>query len=136
MSGAAARVAEDTREPGADRGPGRRLSGERGGATVEIAVALPAVVLVLIAVLLGASAGVAQLRCADAARAGARSAALGEDLGTVRTMAEVAAGEGAEVEVRVDGEWVTVVVTRTVANTFGWPLRVSAQASALREPGT
>ena len=47
--------------------------------TAEIAVALPAVVLVLLLVLSAVSAGVAQLRVTDAARVAARQAAIGSD---------------------------------------------------------
>ena len=45
--------------------------GEAGMVTAEIAVALPAVVLVLLLVLSAVSAGVTQLRVTDAARAAA-----------------------------------------------------------------
>lgn len=47
--------------------------------TAETAVAMPALVLVLLLVLSGVSAGVTQLRVTDAARVAARAAAIGED---------------------------------------------------------
>ena len=46
---------------------GRR---DRGSVTAELAVGLPAVVLLLVALLTVASAAIAQTRCTDAARAG------------------------------------------------------------------
>ena len=46
--------------------------------TAETALSLPAVVLVLLIVLAAVSAGVTQLRVADAARTAARQAAIGE----------------------------------------------------------
>ena len=47
--------------------------------TAETALSLPAVVLVLLIVLAAVSAGVTQLRVADAARTAARQAAIGQD---------------------------------------------------------
>ena len=46
--------------------------------TAETALSLPAVVLVLLMVLAAVSAGVTQLRVADAARTAARQAAIGQ----------------------------------------------------------
>lgn len=109
--------------------------GERGSATVEVAVVLPAVVLVLLAVLVAASVGVAQIRCADAARAGARSAAMGVAVDEVVAGAEAVAGEAAQVTAQAEGGWVRVTVTRSVLTVFGRSVRVSATAAALVEPG-
>ena len=47
--------------------------------TAETALSLPAVILVLLMVLAAASAGVTQLRVADAARTAARQAAIGQE---------------------------------------------------------
>ena len=90
-------------------------SRDRGTVTAELALALPAVVGVLAAVLLLVSAATVQLRCSDAARAGARAAALGEDHALVTAVARRVAGEDATVRVQDGGEWVTVVVRRPVA---------------------
>ncbi|WNB85352.1 TadE family type IV pilus minor pilin [Cellulomonas sp. ATA003] len=98
--------------------------------TAELALALPAVVGVLVVVLLLATAATSQLRCADAARAGARAAALGEPTGVVTAIADRLAGPGASVRVDHDGVWVTVTVRRSLAS---GPLGVgdlTAQASA------
>ena len=114
----------------------RERENERGSATAELAVALPAVVVLLIAVLVLTAAATTQLRCADAARAGARSAALGEDQAMVAAQAEHIAGPGAAVEVAQEGEWVTVTV-RSAATAGGLgiaPLRVSGAATARVEP--
>ncbi|PJI93875.1 TadE family type IV pilus minor pilin [Luteimicrobium subarcticum] len=109
---------------------------ERGSVTAELAVALPAVVLVLVVVLTVGSASSAHLRALDAARTGARAAALGDDDAAVVADARHVAGAGAEVSTRRDADWVTVTVTAPVVG--GWsgfgPLRASATASALVEP--
>ena len=47
--------------------------------TAETALSLPAVILVLLMVLAAVSAGVTQLRVADAARTAARQAAIGQE---------------------------------------------------------
>lgn len=83
-------------------------------ATAEIAVAMPAVVLVLLLVLSGVSAGVTQLRVTDAARVAARAAAIGED--------PVAVGRRAAGDVTLSverGDLTCVVATRVVAGPLG-----------------
>ncbi|NUU16081.1 pilus assembly protein TadE [Cellulomonas humilata] len=110
---------------------GRR---DRGSVTAELAVGLPAVVLLLVALLTVASAAVAQTRCTDAARAGARSAALGEADGTVVATARRLAGEGAAVAVSRSEGWVTVTVSDAVGSWQGTPLRAHASAVARAEP--
>ena len=93
-------------------------------------MALPAVVVVLLLVLgIGAASG-AQLRAIDAARAGARVAALGDDDAAVRAVAERLAGSGARISVVRDPPWVTVNIDAdAVAG-----LRVGAAATAWVEP--
>lgn len=111
------------------------MSDERGGVTAELAVGLVAVVTVLGAVLAVGAAGLAQLRCADGARAGARAAALGEPDAQVRATAARVAGPGAAVEItRADG-WVTVVVDGAVlGDAVGAKLRAGGRAVAREEP--
>ena len=70
---------------------------DRGSVTAELAVGLPAVVLLLVALLAVASTAIAQTRCTDAARAGARAAALGEPDGDVAATARRLAGADASV---------------------------------------
>ena len=109
---------------------------DRGSVTAELAVGLPAVVLLLVALLTIASSAIAQTRCTDAARAGARAAALGEPDGAVAATARRLAGEHASVAVARAGEWVTVEVSAAVAS-GSWgssPLRAGATAVAQVEP--
>ncbi len=80
-------------------------------ATAELAVAMPAVVLVLAVVLGAVSLGLDEVRCVDAARAGARAAARGDSAAAVRVEAGRAAPAGARVVVRTAGSRVTVTVT-------------------------
>jgi hypothetical protein len=112
---------------------GRR---ERGSVTAELAVGLPAVVLLLVALLTIASTAIAQTRCTDAARAGARAAALREPDGAVRATARRLAGDEATVAVSRAGDWVTVEVSSAVAS-GAWgssPLRARATAVSRVEP--
>ncbi|WP_029289778.1 TadE family type IV pilus minor pilin [Cellulomonas sp. HZM] len=113
---------------------GGRGGDERGSVTAELAIGFPVVVLALVAALGVVAAGSAQLRCADAARAGARLAALGQ-AGDVVSSAQRLAGEGASVTVADDGSWTTVTVRRAVPG-VGWlgGLDASASASARVEP--
>jgi hypothetical protein len=109
---------------------------DRGGVTAELALVLPGVVLLLVALLTAASAALTQVRVADAARAGARAAALGESYREVGDLARELAGEEAAVRVSESGGYVVVEVSRDLAG----PLRVAgltarSSARALPEPG-
>jgi len=93
--------------------PARRTT--RGSATAETAVALPALVVVL-AVCVWALSGVAlRLRCAEAARAAARSAARGDTPAAAAAAARRTAGSTAAVTVRAEGSLVHVTVAATLA---------------------
>ncbi len=100
-------------------------------ATAELALAIPSVVGVLLVVLVAVSAGLTQLRVADAARAAARHAARGET--DVAAVAQQAAGPVA-VAVEV-GELTCVTASRPVSGPLGGlGLRASARACAYTEP--
>lgn len=107
---------------------------QRGSATAEFAICLPAVLLVVLLVLTLAAVSLAQLRCADAARAGARAAALGEDSAAVSRIATTRAGPDAWVEVSSDGDWVTVRVGRPVLGSQWGTWQVVAEFAARAEP--
>ena len=109
---------------------------ERGAITAELALALPAVVLVLAVLLVTVGATTTTLRCADAARAAARVAALGRAHDEVVAVAERIAGDGAVVSVVTEAPWVEVSVAAPAPG--GWfsagSLGLSASASAWVEP--
>jgi hypothetical protein len=108
---------------------------ERGTVTAELAIGLPVVVLVLVAVLTLAAASTAQMRAMDAARAGARAVAIGEQESTVAATVARVGGSEARMSLTREGEWVRVTVTRPVSG--GWvtgPLRATGTAAAWVEP--
>ena len=113
----------------------RRGQADRGSVTAELAVGLPAVVLLLLAVLGTSAAGVVQQRCAEAARTGARLAALGEDDAAVGAASRRVAGDAASVGVTRDEGWVTVSVAAslTVAG-IGSAVTLTGRSAAWREP--
>lgn len=79
--------------------------------TAELATALPALAIVVIACIWAVSIALAQLQVADAAREAARAAARGDDAAVVTAVAERTAPDGAVIELdRSDG-----VVTVQVA---------------------
>lgn len=111
--------------------PGERP--DRGSVTAEIAVALPALVVLLLAALTAVSAVTAQMRCVDAARETARTAARGEV--DAVAMGVRVAPVGATVTLDGNTETVRAVVTVRVRAMGPWPFApiVRATAVAARE---
>lgn len=104
--------------------------------TAELALALPAVVLVLALCLAGLALGVDQVRCEDAARVAARAASRGEPEGLVRELALTRAPGGSVVTVDTGHDGVRVTV-EAPARSRHLPVLPPARASAdaLLEPG-
>ncbi len=103
--------------------------------TAEVAVLLPIIVVLVAAVLGLAHAASVQMRCADAARAGARAAALGDDDPAVRAVVVRVAGEGAQVAVARSDGWVVVEVERSLTLMgLRVGLTVRGDATARAEP--
>lgn len=80
-------------------------------ASAELAVAIPALVVVLAGCLSGLQVAVQQIQCVDAARVGARMMARGDDPSRVGSSVVSAAPRGAAVGLDVSAESVTVTVT-------------------------
>ena len=112
----------------------RRRDG--GMATAELAVVLPTLVIIVAAGLALVSVVLAQVRCVDAAREGARAAARGEPVAVVRATAVRVAPELASVDLGTEGDQVRVTVSARAGRVGGLlpSFRVSASAVALREP--
>ena len=114
------------------------MTGRRDGgmATAELAVVLPALVLVVAAALTAISVLLAQLRCVDAAREGARAAARGEPTEVASSAAARVAPPAAAVDIATVGDEVTVTVSATAGRGGGLlpSFRVPGTAVALREP--
>lgn len=112
--------------------------GERGSVTAEIAVALPALVLVVAAALWGVSVAAAQVACVDAVRAGARAAARGEPMPAVHAAVVRGAPPGARVAAHRDADVTEVEVRveiRAPALSGLPPVVVREHAVAATEPG-
>ncbi|HLL64706.1 MAG TPA: TadE family type IV pilus minor pilin [Micromonosporaceae bacterium] len=126
-------------EPSGDAGPepsheAVRDSADRGSVTAELAAALPAIILLLLAALTGVAAVGVQLRCVDAAAQAARTEARGGDGAAA---GRLAAPPGAVVTVEGAGDTVRASVQASVRpfgrRLPGFPVR--AVAVAMREPG-
>lgn len=90
--------------------------------TAELALVIPALVLVTGLCVWSVGAATAHLRCLDAARGGARELARGELVDRVRELTAQRAPQGARVEVLDRGDGVIAVrVQVRVAMTNGWP---------------
>jgi hypothetical protein len=111
---------------------------DRGSATAEIAVALPALVLVLGIALAAVQLGVDQVRCVDAARAGARLLGRGDGAEAASAAARAAAPPGAAVLVDAGGSAARVTVRAGAPGVLGAWAGVpgpAATAAAVLEPG-
>ncbi len=117
--------------------PARRGRADGGYVTAETAVVVPVLVVVTAMLLWGLMTAVAQIRCVDAARAGARAAARSEPRAAALAAAATAAPRGAVVDLRRDGDLVRVwVIARSLgpgrlAGTLSATVR--AEAAALAE---
>jgi hypothetical protein len=99
----------------------RRHRDDRGTATAELAVVLPAVVLLAASGVWAVAAAAAQLRCVDAAGTGARALARGEPVAAVSRAVEDVAPAGAAVSISRTGELAVVEVRMTVRLPGPWP---------------
>ncbi len=110
----------------------RSVSGQRGAVTAELAVALPTVVVLLVALLTAVTAGATQLRLEEAARAGAREIMRGEGQAAATTTVQRLAGADASLSITGDGMWATVQVSAPVNGPLlgwaGWQLHADALA--------
>lgn len=112
----------------------RRCSiAERGSVTVEAAVALSALVLVLTFCLAALAAMVAQVRIVDAAGVAARLAARG-DPDAARAAALRLAPAGSDLSISESGELLTVRVTGPAAGSLLPGVHLAAQVVIAREP--
>lgn len=112
---------------------GRR--GERGMATAELAVVIPALLVVLALCLAGLGLAVDQVRCVDAARVGARAAARGDPADVAREAAAKVAPADSRIEVDIAGGDVVVeVIAPPRRLLFEGPAARSTAVAAL-EPG-
>lgn len=109
---------------------------EHGFVTAELAVALPAAVMVLVFAVAVLGLMLDQIRCVDAARAAARAVARGDTTSLVVKAAKESAPEGADVDIS-EGPPVRVVVTAPVRRPW-LPdvLRARAAATAPSESTT
>lgn len=129
------------RPPGRQRGQplGRRCGQaggqgrDRGSVTAEAAVAVPALVVFALALVWALMAASAQIRCVDAARAGARAAARSEPRAAALAAARAAAPGGARVTLGRAGDLWRVRVEAKAPGPGAMTLTLSAQAAAFAE---
>lgn len=107
----------------------------RGSVTAEFAVALPALVVILVAVLTLAASATAQMRCVDAARVAARAVALGDEHTDIASAVRSTAGDRADLTVSTGTQWIEVEVSAPVVGGLlgGVSWRASGTAIARAE---
>ncbi|MCQ4121690.1 TadE family type IV pilus minor pilin [Rhodococcus tibetensis] len=104
---------------------------DAGAVTVEAAIAIASIVVVVVLCIGAITAATLQVRCVDSAREAARLAARG-DRESAMSAAMRVAPEGADVELREDGAFVVATVR---ARSPLLPLvHISAEAVAALEP--
>ena len=107
------------------------LASSVGASTVEAALAIATLVVVLVLCLAGVTAVSMQVRCVDAAREAARLAARGDERSAVAAARRIAPG-GALVQVHRDGDFfvATVIAHSNLLST----LDIAAKAVSGAEP--
>ncbi|MGF1342436.1 TadE family type IV pilus minor pilin [Streptomyces flavovirens] len=111
----------------------RFLIRDRGAVTAEAAMAVPVLVAFVLALVWALVAASDQIRCVDAARAGARAAARSEPEAAVLAAARAAAPGGAQIGVERSGGLWRVRVRSPAPGPGGLALTLSAEAAALAE---
>lgn len=131
------RVGDGMRGSGAGCGPraptGARAGRDRGAVTAEAAMAVPVLAMFAMALVWALMAASAQIRCVDAARAGARAAARSEPQAQVSEVVRAAAPGRARVSVERSGELWRVRVAAPMPGPGALALTLTAEASALAE---
>jgi hypothetical protein len=102
-----------------------------GSSTVEAALAIAALVVVLALCLAGVCAVSMQVRCVDAAREAARLAARGDERSAIDAARRIAPG-GALVQLRRDGDF--LVATVTARSALLPALDIAAKGVSAAEP--
>ncbi|WP_329026727.1 MULTISPECIES: TadE family type IV pilus minor pilin [unclassified Streptomyces] len=106
---------------------------DRGAVTAEAAMVIPVLAVFALALLWALMAASAQIRCVDAARAGARAAARSEPAEQVREAALSAAPDGASVVVERAGTLWRVNVTAPTPGPGPLTVTLRAEAAAAAE---
>jgi len=107
---------------------------DAGAVTVEAALALTSLVVVVVLAVGAVLTAAGQLQCIDAAREAARLTARGEPQ-RARDVAAQLAPDGAQIDVTVDGDEVRVQVEAGLFGGRMGGLRTHARAVAIMEPG-
>ncbi|MEU1089782.1 TadE family type IV pilus minor pilin [Streptomyces sp. NPDC005892] len=107
--------------------------GDAGSVTAEAAMVLPVLVALALMLVWALVAAADQIRCVDAARAGARAAARSEPASAVRDAVTTAAPARARVVVRREGALWRVRVEAPTPGPGALALTLSAEAAALAE---
>jgi len=118
----------------ADWASAGRGGADRGSVTVEAAVALASLVVVVAACLGGIGCMIGQVRCADAAREAARLAGRGDEAGATGAVAALAP-DGADLTLGGSDDLVTATVTVGAVGGLLPGITLRATATAAREPG-
>lgn len=120
---------------GTDRTKDHHDDGDRGAVTVETAIVLPAIVLLLAVLLSCGAAAMLQVRCEEAAGAAARVLARGESPRLAEQEAQDIAGDRARVEVDLVRDRATAEVMLPAPGILGeWgALDLSASATTYSE---
>jgi hypothetical protein len=111
------------------------MRGDDGTVTVEAALALSGLTVVVALLLAGLIAVTGQLRCADAAREAARLLARGQPQQAEAAVHELAPG-GARLDIRRAGDGIDVEVAADPVGGLLPGVHLRARAYAVAEPGT
>lgn len=106
---------------------------DTGSVTVEAAMALAVLAVVLVACLSGVACVIAQVRCADAAREAARLGGRGDTAGASSAVAALAP-TGASLSLGGTGDLVQATVTVQAIGGLLPGVTIRATAAAAREP--
>lgn len=109
------------------------LYDDKGSSTAEFAVLLPAITLLLSALLCFGVLGMQQIQVQQAAGAMARELARGEDAASARAQGVKLAGSNAQFQISSGSGYSTVKVAKSVQLPLIGPVQVHGEASVVEE---
>lgn len=110
----------------------KKRTNDTGAVTIEFAMGLITVVVIISAITTLLAGALTAIRCVDAARSATRLATVNESAQTITATTKEIAGTETDVDITTNNKWVSVTVSAPVPY-VPWPWTVSSTATGYKE---